>query len=255
MKPTTEEIMRSNRNWFTTWFDSEFYHKLYAHRGDNEAEQFVVSLVNELQLSPPAVVLDLACGKGRHAKQFAARGFDVVGLDLSHASMREAKKYESEHLKFYSHDMREPFGKNTFDCVFSFFTSLGYFETEGENEQVLKNISSALKTNGRVVIDYLNAPFAKKSLVAREEKDIDGIVYKIKRWEDHKYIHKRIEIDGLGVNEPFVCTEKVRKLGYQEFELMFERTGLTLQKVYGDYTLSEYIPNTSPRLILLAQKI
>jgi hypothetical protein len=35
---------------------------------------------------------------------------------------------------------------------------------------------------------------------------------------------------------------------------MFEKNGLQLNTIYGDYQLNEYKAETSPRLILLAEK-
>ena len=36
--------------WFETWFDSEYYHKLYKNRDDDEAERFINNLIDHLQL-------------------------------------------------------------------------------------------------------------------------------------------------------------------------------------------------------------
>jgi len=40
-----------------------------------------------------------------------------------------------------------------------------------------------------------------------------------------------------------------------DFNEMFEKNGLQPVKVYGDYNLNEYHRESSPRLILLAQKM
>jgi 2-polyprenyl-3-methyl-5-hydroxy-6-metoxy-1,4-benzoquinol methylase len=54
-------------NWFESWFDSPFYHKLYHQRDFSEAENFIKKLYDFLKLKENLNVLDLACGKGRHA--------------------------------------------------------------------------------------------------------------------------------------------------------------------------------------------
>ena len=84
------------------------------------------------------------------------------------------------------------------------------------------------------------SPIAVNGLVPEEEKEIDGIVYRIKRWADEKYIYKRIEIDNVQADGPFVYTEKVMKLNEKDFNEMFEKNGLKPVKVYGDYKLNEY---------------
>ncbi|MPY91799.1 MAG: methyltransferase domain-containing protein [Acidimicrobiia bacterium] len=46
-------------------------------------EQEVDFLVEALGLEPGSRVLDVGCGPGRHARAFAGRGFEVLGLDIS----------------------------------------------------------------------------------------------------------------------------------------------------------------------------
>jgi steroid delta-isomerase-like uncharacterized protein len=54
-------------------------------------------------------------------------------LDLSEASIRTAKSFEHDGLRFACHDMRRRFGTGAFDYVFNLFTSFGYFETAAEH--------------------------------------------------------------------------------------------------------------------------
>ena len=49
------------KEWFATWFDSPYYHLLYQHRDDNEAQLFLNKLIGVLELKPNARILDLAC--------------------------------------------------------------------------------------------------------------------------------------------------------------------------------------------------
>ena len=76
--------------WFEQWFGEE-YLRLYPHRDDEDARQ-AVALVESVVPLPGTLVLDLACGPGRHAAQLIARRARVVGLDLSMALLRAAKR-------------------------------------------------------------------------------------------------------------------------------------------------------------------
>ena len=249
-------ILKINREeWFKHWFDSSFYHKLYANRNEREAAGFVDALLEELCPEDRSKMLDLGCGNGRHSKYLASKGFSVTGLDLSSSSIMDAKKYESSNLNFHRHDMRLPFGNNYFDYVFNFFTSFGYFKSSLEDDQVLSNISSALKPGGMLVMDYLNVAFAEKRLVPAEENEIDGIVYNITRWTDEHIFYKRIVLDNTGSRYPVEFNEQVRKYRVEDFNQMFANNNLHLQHVYGDYQLGIYSKERSPRLILLAQKL
>jgi SAM-dependent methyltransferase len=207
------------------------------------------------ELNPPAnsTMLDLGCGAGRHAKWLAAKGFDVTGLDLAPSSIRSAKKYQKANLHFAKHDMRDPFGENSFDYIFSFFTSFGYFKSDRENHKVVRNILHALKPGGSLVLDYLNAAWCEERLVVEETKEIDGIIYHISRWTDERFFYKKIAIENMPVGQSEFI-EQVAKFDLNDFDDMFTQNGLKLDKVFGDYRLDEYDAVTSPRMILVAKK-
>src|SRR5205823_3080645 len=152
-------------------------HKLYAHRSEEEAADFVDELIAELQPDKGAVMLDIGCGSGRHCKRLASKEFNVTGIDLALSSIRQAKKYENSLLQFFQHDMQQPFGNNHFDYVFNFFTSFGYFKNENEHNKVLSNMSNALKQGGKLVLDYMNIYYVEERLIPKEQKEIDGTIY------------------------------------------------------------------------------
>ena len=82
-QPSTNNRQPITQNWFASWFDSPYYHILYKERNYREAQIFMDNLTQYLNLPEHAKVLDLACGKGRHAIYLNQLGFDVVGVDLS----------------------------------------------------------------------------------------------------------------------------------------------------------------------------
>ncbi|MFB6258319.1 MAG: cyclopropane-fatty-acyl-phospholipid synthase family protein, partial [Flavobacteriales bacterium] len=73
---------RREKGWYETWFDSPYYHILYKDRDEEEAAFFVDRLMERLRAEKGDRILDLACGKGRHAVQLHRKGFDVTGVDL-----------------------------------------------------------------------------------------------------------------------------------------------------------------------------
>src|SRR5262245_50293943 len=181
--------------WFESWFDTPHYHRLYAGHDAREAVFFVDRLVEQLGPAPGARMLDLGCGGGRHAIALATHGFDVTGLDLAAETIRRARRFETPHLHFVRQDMREPFGHEPFDHVFSFFTSFGYFTDEGDDARVLRNIADALNPDGTLVLDYLNVAWSERRLVTSEQREVDGHRYRISRWTDALHFYKRIEAD------------------------------------------------------------
>jgi len=242
------------REWFRDWFDSPFYHKLYFERDEKEAEAFLKRLVAHLQMKPGGRVLDVACGRGRHSKIFAAMGFDVTGIDLSPSSIAFAKQFEKDNLEFFIHDMRLPFWGNYFDWAFNFFTSFGYFRTRREHDAAIRTISRSLKPGGTLVIDYLNVHYAEEHLLPGITKHYNGTTYDIEKWDNESHFYKKIKISDDSLTSPLVFTEIIEKFSLGDFTDMLSYQGMQVEEVFGDYELHSYDVKKTPRLIVVAKK-
>lgn len=244
------------KQWFELWFDSPLYHILYKNRNQEEANLFIDNVVKKLNINN-ATILDLACGKGRHAYYLAQKGFDVVGLDLSPESIQFAnKQYQLSNLEFYVHDMRLPFRINYFDYIFNLFTSLGYFNDLKENEKVFESMHLGLKKDGHILIDFMNAEKVINNLIPRENKEIDGYQFYIRKEVTNGKIIKNIQIEKeeKEKNKIWMFKEEVQVLMRHHFHKFLNNTGFTLVDEFGDYHLNPFQPKTSDRYILLAKK-
>lgn len=246
--------MMLGKSWYKEWFNSPYYHKLYFQRDEAEAALFIEKLIGHLKPAAGSGMLDVACGKGRHSIQLAAMGFEVTGIDLAEESILEAKKYETDHLQFFLHDMRLPFRVNYFDFAFNFFTSFGYFNTRREHDNSIRTIAQALKPHGRFVMDYLNVHYAEEHLVHKSDKAVDDVNYYITKWFDETHFYKKIMVEDDDLNEPLEYIEKVNKFNLGDFTDMFSYQGLQIQEVYGDYSFNKYDLKNSPRLIMISEK-
>lgn len=238
----------NTKNWFASWFDSPYYHILYKDRNYKEAQLFMDNLTHYLNLPEKAKVLDLCCGKGRHAIYLSQLGFDVIGADLSENSITEAKKNDNTNLHFQVHDMREVF-EDKFDAIFNLFTSFGYFENDADNLTTLNAIKESLTEYGFAVIDFMNVTNVLNTLVPEELKTVDGIEFNIKRYLKEGYIYKEIAFEDNGQKYHF--TEKVRALTLEDFEQMMEEAGIYLLDIFGDYKLKKFHKTESERLIMI----
>lgn len=236
------------KSWFESWFDTSYYHTLYKNRNHQEAHQFIDELAKRFEFNPNQQMLDLACGKGRHAIYLNSLGFQVDGADLSPASIEEATKMSNKRLHFFVHDMRHELPKK-YDIIFNLFTSFGYFENESENVLVLKSIKKALSTSGYCIIDFLNMHVVQAKLVAKETKSIDGITFHISKKITPTHILKDIQFEDKG--QDFHFTEKVQALSFNHFEQLAASAGLTIKFAFGDYSLKPFLPFQSERLILV----
>jgi SAM-dependent methyltransferase len=240
--------------WFKNWFDTDYYHELYKDRDHTEASLFIDKLVKKLNPPSNSNMLDIGCGKGRHAIQLANLGFDVTGIDLSKASIEEALRQEKDNLHFYQHDMREIFWINYFDYAFNLFTSFGYFNTKRENNNAIQSIGQSLKKDGKLVVDYLNVHYTEQNMVHQSKELINNVDYTITRWHDEKKFYKKILIEDPALTEAIAFTEVVSKFTLADFDAMLLPHQLQIKNIFGDYQLNSFDANNSPRLIFVAEK-
>tara|TARA_R110002126_G_scaffold112105_1_gene250138 strand:- start:670 stop:1395 length:726 start_codon:yes stop_codon:yes gene_type:complete len=238
------------KDWFTDWFNTPYYHILYKNRNDEDAQLFMKNITEFLALPKTTHILDLPCGKGRHSVFLNSLGYTVTGGDLADNSIKIAKKFENDTLKFKVHDMREPFN-NKYDAIFNLFTSFGYFEDDKEDLLILENIKNGLHKQGYFVFDFLNAAFVKATLVPNETKIVDHITFSITREITNGFIIKNISFFADDAQHTY--TERVKYLDIDKMKAYFLAVGFTITNIFGDYKLSEFDAQTSNRLILVAK--
>jgi len=241
-------MLKDSTMWYASWFDTPYYHTLYKDRNHTEASNFMDNLTHYLSLEKGEKILDLACGKGRHSIYLNSLGYDVTGVDLSKNSIEYASQFENDTLKFRVHDMCRPYDER-FSAVFNLFTSFGYFDKEEDNLNTIKAIKADLNEQGFGVIDFMNVDYIIENLVPKESKEVDGIVFHIKRYVQDGYIFKEIRFNDK--DEDFSFTEKVKAITLTDFEKYLEKADVHLLDIFGDYQLQKFNSKTSPRLILI----
>lgn len=240
------------KEWFSSWFDTPYYHILYKNRDYSEASLFIDNITRFLDLKPKVVCWDLCCGKGRHSIYLNKKGYRVIGTDLSASSICEAGKSANETLEFYQHDMRKLFRTNYFDVVFNLFTSFGYFEKREDDLHVFDSVQKSLKPNGLFVFDYLNADYVKRILTGKDSKTIDGITFNISKRIENNTVIKNIDFTDEGKDYHF--EERVKLFDKSYFEGLAADCNLSILQTFGNYQLESFDRSTSPRLILVLQK-
>ena len=242
--------------WFETWFDTPYYHILYKDRDFAEAENFITLLINYLSIPKDSKIIDLACGKGRHSVFLNQLGYEVLGLDLSKESISHNKKFENSGLKFAVHDMRNEIypqlSSEKADAVFNLFTSFGYFEKEEDDKKIFQSISNILNDGGFFVLDFLNAKWVENTLLKEEIKTKEGIEFTIKKKIENQHIIKDISFTDNG--QRFDYFEKVKLHTLDAIKNYAEEFGFERVKIFGNYQLSDFDLENSPRCINVFRK-
>jgi 2-polyprenyl-3-methyl-5-hydroxy-6-metoxy-1,4-benzoquinol methylase len=241
--------------WYEEWFDRDEYELVYQQRDLSEAER-VADLIEQLvHPAPDAQILDVGCGRGRHARVLARRGYRMTGLDLSERAIAEARRRTAEEgldVTYRVQDMRDPMGTAAYDGVINLFTAFGYFEDDADHTLALQHMANALRPGGWLVQDFLNAPQVIQSLNPEDAHATDGVTIKQNRWVEDGRINKQITLHENGDTRTF-C-ESVRLLTLYDFQQLYEQVGLELVHTVGDYDGAPYTPD-SPRLIMHAKNV
>ena len=239
-------------DWFSEWFDSKYYHILYKNRDEKEAENFLKNLSKLKFFKKNSRIIDIACGKGRHSLFLSELGYDVTGVDLSKNSITTAKQNENEKLHFFTHDMRNTFKANSFNVVTNLFTSFGYFEDKKDEQKAINAMAENLKSDGILIIDFMNVKKVISNLVNSEQKLIEQIIFNISRKFKNNYIIKDISFSDNGKNYHF--QEKVRAITLSDFSSFINNAGIKIIDIFGNYKLENFNAITSDRLILICKK-
>jgi len=140
---------------------AELYDVFYADKPYTAEAAFVAELLAGLDARPPARLLELACGTGRHAREFERLGYAVLGTDYSKDMLACARRRATEvgsKVTFADADMRTlNLPGQTFDGVVCLFDSLGYLQTNEAILAALRAAHSHLRPGGALVLEFWHA--------------------------------------------------------------------------------------------------
>lgn len=191
----------SKADWWKTMFDQK-YLDTYLDRFTIERTRAEVDfIIKTAELEYDDVILDLACGHGRHSIELAIRGFShVTGLDYSETFIAKAKKDAIEagvNVDFILGDMKDLHFDARFDVVLLLFTAFGYFD-DSTNKMVLRQVNNSLKPGGRLCIDVISAEAVQKRF--NNEGIVDGVTGQLK-------IARQVNMGDNMVNETEIYDE------------------------------------------------
>jgi SAM-dependent methyltransferase len=193
--------------------------------------------VQVLGLAPPAQVLDLACGTGRHSLALARRGFSVVGIDRSPAQLRAARtKSHAAGLQvaWVEADLRRLPQLPPADAAVCFFNSWGYFPDDADNRAVLAEARSRLRPGGGLLLDTLQADwwvqqagrtraYVTSGAAITEELAYDG---------ERRLLHARWRVRLDGRVHTYIIHQRLYRA--PEIRLRLQDAGFRVDGVYGD---------------------
>ncbi len=129
------------------------YDARWAARADaGQSVHGEADLLTSLLAGATASVLDAGCGTGRVAIEMAARGFDVVGVDLD-PGMLDTARQKAPEIEWNLGDLATVELGRTFDLV-AMAGNVIVFVAPGTEGQVLSRMADHLRPGGLLVAGF-----------------------------------------------------------------------------------------------------
>jgi len=113
-------------------------------------------------------LLDLTCGPGLYALEFADRGLNVTGIDFAPAAIEHARELAhalrlEDRCSFVQADARAVnLGRSSFDAALVLYGQLTVFRP-GETRDLLRKLAAAVGPQGTVVLEVLDGAQVDRS--------------------------------------------------------------------------------------------
>lgn len=239
---------RPYADWIKHYYESEHYFLWYSQQGyfdkTREEVDFIVA-----QTIQSGKVLDIGCGQGRHCLEFARRGFEVVGIDISQKLIAQANQAGEElSVQFIADDARQMSKvKGYFDLAIALFSSFG-LHSHTDNRLIIRNACERLKRRGFLVIDVDNIHEMKRYLAIMNgtytAADFSECVVldpatNIVRWEERW--------------RGQVYSGEYQLYTSEQLSHILREAGLTVKRLFGSFQGKKY-STKSRRLIVIAIK-
>ena len=214
--------------WFHSFFDADYAAILMARRPSNVTRIEVDALERALALKPGAHICDIPCGTGRHAREFARRGYQVTGVDLSRAMLAEATPHR--RVTYRHADMRTFADREIYDAIFH--SSSGYFSDRG-NLDVIRRMGRALKPGGRLAMWTFSTTERARQPNGKTWNHWDGRYV----LQEHTYdVAKQVFaatwlVWRVGQTKPSVRRVRVRGYSVRQWRDLIEQAGLRVHQI------------------------
>jgi SAM-dependent methyltransferase len=248
---------KKTRPWWEELFNDDFIRTM-AKVTDGQIAAEATFIEESLGCEAGAMILDLACGTGRHAVELATRGYQVVGFDLSLAMLARASDEahdRKQKINFVQGDMRDMTFEETFDGVFSWNTSFGFFDEE-KNAGVIAKVHRSLKKGGQFLLDVVNRDFVVRQSPSLAWYEGDGCICMDEMHID--FITSRMKVKRTLMMDDGRTKEieySIRVYSLHELGKLLHDNGFRVAEVSGRTgTPGVFFGCESPRTLILAEK-
>ena len=224
-----------------------------------EVEMEADFVIDALGLNKNDLLLDLACGFGKHMVFFRERGISTFGLDINLDYLLHASRVENLSGKLVRGDMGViPFSDNTFDAVACLFNSFGYYSEDHPESymDILKENSRILKPGARFFLEVPNKRPVVNMVKHNQQTIQCGEEYMIHEFWDYEketellYNKTAFHINGESRTGQYT----LRLFTKGQLKKILRKCGFEVENIYGDYDGSAWSLAGSPHMLFVARK-
>jgi len=206
----------------------------------------------------PALVLDLGCGTGGLTRELFARGYDMIGIDISAEMLAIARQRDGASL-YLQQDMRQFELYGTVDAIVCTCDGFNYLADAAELAQTLALCKNYLNPGGILIFD-INTEYKFEHILADNTfaAASDNAAY---IWENFYDAAAKINeyavtcfVEESGVYRRFEEVHFQKAHSHEEIKQAITAAGLTLAAVYGNMTTKPPIAESQRIFYVAAEK-
>ena len=221
-----------------------YYNLFYQNKDYVEEVRYLTDLL-KIHAPDARSLLELGCGTGAHAQHLAARGYEVLGIDLSSQMLEGALERLTSlgpdvrsRLSFSKGDVRTFRSDKKFDAILSLFHVISYQITNEDLHAAFVSVKANLKPGGIFIFDCWYCPAVLTDRPEKRIKELENdLAYVTRRAEpmmrpqqnvvDVNY-HITVKNKSDGQSNEFSETHPMRYLFIPEIEVICQSVGLKI---------------------------
>ena len=153
-------------------YQRAIYYDIVFERDVSREADFITTAYRHYTGTEARSVLDIACGPGYHAREFARRGMHAVGLDLRPEMVQLAREKDAREnliVDWVTADMRFFKLDTPVDVAITMFDGIDALTTNDDFVQHLRAVADNLTDRGLYMIDFLHPRACGSSTLNRAQ--------------------------------------------------------------------------------------
>jgi SAM-dependent methyltransferase len=241
--------------WTNRYFDTVYHRRWRLGPPDETIFRQVDFIIGQLGACEGDSLIDVGCGQGRYSLAFAARGLQVTGLDASEVLLSQARELDSDAtagLRWILGDMRRLPETESYQYAV-LFDAFGFFESDDENEDVIRQIRQVVRPGGGAVIAVVNGAKILNDLEGVSRQQSNGHVVEVRRALTGRILREDVVVtDG---KREYRAERRQRLYSVSEIEDLVVQNGLRSRCLYGDLLGELFSEESSWKIVMICERI